>query len=208
MSSEQVELFAEAVRQPGATMEDLQDAVPPEQPQLSSTSRKVRWESPFMTSYWGRKHCYSMGTMLLFVICSEGLHLGEDFLSTIVHYIFSVHSVEVNEEEATEDNWTLLHYCAAYGNDRLASILIGKGADVNAPGRRGMLWTPLHLAVNGARINVIKVMLSHDRDGVTLDTTLQDSGARTALDIAREYNQKGCVQLLVDHESAKVSKEF
>ena len=28
-------------------------------------------------------------------------------------------------------NETLLHHCALYGNDRLANILIGRGADVN-----------------------------------------------------------------------------
>ena len=36
-------------------------------------------------------------------------------------------------------------------------------------------WTPLHRAVNYNQINVVKVMLSHDSDGVTLDTTLRDS---------------------------------
>ncbi|XP_065194878.1 uncharacterized protein LOC135826176 [Sycon ciliatum] len=54
-------------------------------------------------------------------------------------------------------------------------------------------------------------MLSHDSDGVTLDTTLRDSDGQTALDIARKYDYhdyEGCVQLLVDHESAKEAKQL
>ncbi|XP_065192293.1 unconventional myosin-XVI-like [Sycon ciliatum] len=197
MSSQEVDGFAREVRRRGATLESLQAAVPPEQPQLSSTSRKVTWTtSPSWT------FCYSMGTMLLLVICWEGHHLRDEILYTIVHYIFSVHSVEMDEQDETNLNWTLLHYCAVYGNDRLANILIGRGADVNV--QSSVRWTPLHYAVHCNKINVVKVMLSHDSDGVTLDTTLRDREGRTALDLARQKKNEGCVQLLVDHESAKV----
>ncbi|XP_065194934.1 uncharacterized protein LOC135826234 isoform X1 [Sycon ciliatum] len=51
-------------------------------------------------------------------------------------------------------------------------------------------------------------MLSHDSDGVTLDTTLRDDEGRTALDVARQVKREGCVQLLVDHESAKEAKQL
>ncbi|XP_065191801.1 espin-like protein [Sycon ciliatum] len=210
MSRQEVAGFAREVRRRGATLESLQSAVPPEQPQLSSTSRKVTWTSPYSSSpssstsspysYW--THCYSMGTMLLCVICLEGQHLRDEILYTIVHYIFSVHSVEMDEQDETHNNWTLLHHCAVCGNDRLANILIGRGADVNA--QNSLRWTPLHWAVFNNNINVVKVMLSHDSDGVTLDTTLRDSEGRTALDLARQRKHEGCVQLLVDHESAKV----
>ncbi|XP_065192848.1 uncharacterized protein LOC135823898 isoform X4 [Sycon ciliatum] len=201
MSSQEVEGFSQEVRRRGATLESLQAAVPPEQPQLSSTSRKVTWKSP--SSYprsW--THCYSMGTMLLFVICLEGQHLRDEILYTIVHYIFSVHSVEMDKQDEAYFNMTLLHYCAECGNDRLANILIGRGADVNAQSSSWRL-TPLHYAVCCKRINVVKVMLSHDSNGVTLDTTLRDKDGKTALDLARQYKNEGCVQLLVDHESAK-----
>ncbi|XP_065191802.1 espin-like protein [Sycon ciliatum] len=203
MSSQEVEGFSQEVRRRGATLESLQAAVPPEQPQLSSTSRKVTWKPP--SSYWTalNPYCYSMGTMLLFVICWEGQHLRDEILYTIVHYIFSVHSVEINEGDKTHYNWTLLHLCAMRGNDRLANILIGRGADVNVQDSRDRR-TPLHEAVRWNKINVVKVMLSHDSDGVTLDTTLRDRKGRTALDLAKEEKHEGCVQLLVDHESAKV----
>ncbi|XP_065187436.1 uncharacterized protein LOC135818042 [Sycon ciliatum] len=203
MSSQEVEGFAREVRRRGATLESLQAAVPPEQPQLSSTSRKVTWKPS--SSLWTR--CYSMGTMLLCVICFEGQHLRDEILYTIVHYIFSVHSVEMDEQDETHYNWTLLHHCALRGNDRLANILIGRGADVNVQDRVDRR-TPLHEAVRWNKINVVKVMLSHDSDGVTLDTTLRDGGGRTALDLARERNHEGCVQLLVDHESAKETKQL
>ncbi|XP_065192824.1 uncharacterized protein LOC135823887 isoform X3 [Sycon ciliatum] len=101
----------------------------------------------------------------------------------------------------------LLHYCALRGNDRLANILIGRGADVNVQESSWFRWTPLHEAVRWNKINVVKVMLSHDSDGVTLDTTLRDGEGKTALDLAREENHEGCVQLLVDHESAKAAKQ-
>ncbi|XP_065194656.1 uncharacterized protein LOC135825941 [Sycon ciliatum] len=51
-------------------------------------------------------------------------------------------------------------------------------------------------------------MLSHDSDGVTLDTTLRDSDGKTALDLARKQLYEECVQLLVDHESAKEAKQL
>ncbi|XP_065194350.1 uncharacterized protein LOC135825659 isoform X2 [Sycon ciliatum] len=203
MSSQDVEGFAVEVRRRDATTESLQAAVPPEQPQLSSTSRKVTWKP---LSILGTL-CYSMGTMLLCVICSEGEHLRDEVLYTIVHYIFSVHSVEVNEQDETNGNWTLLHWCALHGNDRLANILIRRGADVNVQDSV-LRFTPLHYAVYQKEINVVKVMLSHDSDGVTLDTTLRDSDGKTALDLARHHKHEGCVQLLVDHESAKEAKQL
>ncbi|XP_065192384.1 uncharacterized protein LOC135823464 [Sycon ciliatum] len=204
MSSQVVKGFAREVRRRGATLESLQAAVPPEQPQLSSTSRKVTWKSSSLP-YW-RTRCYSMGTMLLLVICWEGQHLHDEILYTIVHYIFSVHSVEMDEQDETSLNWTLLHYCALRGNDRLANILIRRGADVNVQ-TSFLRQTPLHEAVDMNNINFVKVMLSHDSDGVTLDTTLRDSEGRTALDLARQKKNEGCVQLLVDHESAKEAKQ-
>ncbi|XP_065191407.1 uncharacterized protein LOC135822541 isoform X2 [Sycon ciliatum] len=199
MSSQEVEGFAQEVQREDATSESLQAAVPPEQPQMSSTSRKVTWKSS--PSYWGT-HCYSMGTMLILVICLEGQHLRDEILYTIVHYIFSVHSVEVNEEDEKFYNRTLLHHCAGLGNDRLCSILIGRGADVNAQ-ESSTRWTPLHRAVNYNQINVVKVMLSHDSDGVTLDTTLRDSAGKTALDLAKERNREGFLVLLMNDESVK-----
>ncbi|XP_065192851.1 uncharacterized protein LOC135823901 [Sycon ciliatum] len=201
MSSQEVDGFAREVRRRGATLESLQAAVPPEQPQLSSTSRKVTWKPSPSFSSWTR--CYSMGTMLILVICLEGHHLREEILYTIVHYIFSVHSVEMDEQDETQFNMTPLHWCAVHGNDRLANILIGRGADVNVQDSVDR-WTPLHYAARWNKINVVKVMLSHDSDGVTLDTTLRDDEGRTALDLARKHDHEGCVQLLVDHESAKV----
>ncbi|XP_065191743.1 26S proteasome non-ATPase regulatory subunit 10-like isoform X1 [Sycon ciliatum] len=198
MSSQEVKGFAREVLREDATTESLQAAVPPEQPQLSSASRKVTWISS--SHPW--TYCYSMGTMLILVICCEGWRLRDEILSTIVHYIFSVHSVEVNEEDEIRHNWTLLHHCAWRGKDRLANILIGRGANINVQDSL-YRWTPLHYAVNHNRINVIKVILSHDSDGVTLDTTLRDREGRTALDLARQQQHEGFVQLLVEHESAK-----
>ncbi|XP_065191744.1 ankyrin repeat and SOCS box protein 7-like isoform X2 [Sycon ciliatum] len=157
MSSQEVKGFAREVLREDATTESLQAAVPPEQPQLSSASRKVTWISS--SHPW--TYCYSMG-----------------------------------------HNWTLLHHCAWRGKDRLANILIGRGANINVQDSL-YRWTPLHYAVNHNRINVIKVILSHDSDGVTLDTTLRDREGRTALDLARQQQHEGFVQLLVEHESAK-----
>ena len=39
--------------------------------------------------------------MLILVICCEGQHLRDEILYTIVHYIFSVHSVEMDEQDET-----------------------------------------------------------------------------------------------------------
>ncbi|XP_065191920.1 uncharacterized protein LOC135823013 [Sycon ciliatum] len=145
MSSQEVARFAQEVRRRGATLESLQAAVPPELPQLSSTSRKVTWKPSQYLSY-----------------------------------------------PSSSSSWT---FCYSMGER----------------------WTPLHWAVYRNKINVVKVMLSHDSDGVTLDTTLRDrldntvlddimltQTGRTAFDLARKHDHEGCVQLLVDHESAKM----
>ena len=70
MSSQDVEGFAVEVRRRDATTESLEAAVPPEQPQLSSASRKVTWES---SSSW-KTCCYSMGVsrVLLYSVCVWG----------------------------------------------------------------------------------------------------------------------------------------
>ncbi|XP_065179857.1 uncharacterized protein LOC135810296 isoform X3 [Sycon ciliatum] len=76
------------------------------------------------------------------------------------------------------------------------------------PQRTGQLgWTPLHCAVILNKMNVVKVILSHDMDGVTLDTARLDIHGDTALDIAKQSGHDECVQLLTQHEADKEKKK-
>ena len=67
-----------------------------------------------------------------------------------------------------------LHVTAAHGNDRLAELLLGQGADINAEDRTG--WTALHLAARAGHLNMVQLLL--------------DSGAS-----ARSRNNHGRVPL-------------
>ncbi|MGQ0732182.1 MAG: ankyrin repeat domain-containing protein [Acidobacteriota bacterium] len=69
---------------------------------------------------------------------------------------------------------------AAFSKDRpeLLELLIGHGADVNAPDRKGM--TGLHVAAKTGFVKGVEILL-----GGGADTTLKDNAGRTALAIAR-----------------------
>ena len=57
------------------------------------------------------------------------------------------------------ENWTALHYAAAYGHIRIAEILIEGGAEVNAVTSSGA--TPLALATEYGHESVISLLLSY-----------------------------------------------
>ncbi|XP_065179847.1 uncharacterized protein LOC135810290 isoform X2 [Sycon ciliatum] len=199
---ETVKKFADAVSEKGRAMYEIWALVFNVLHLLHSTgAEKVRWTTPA-----GLTYSYTLGVTMLLVLCYCGEHLGDEMMQGLVDYILHFKSVDVNEEDKTTNNRTLLHHCTGTGNARLAKLLIERGACLNAQSSLGR-YTPLHYAVMLNRINVVKVILSHDSDGVTLDTALLTLLGRTALDIAKLFDHDECVQLLTQHEADKAKKK-
>ncbi|XP_065179854.1 ankyrin repeat and protein kinase domain-containing protein 1-like isoform X1 [Sycon ciliatum] len=170
---------------------------------LHSTGvQKVRWTPPGYTF----TSSYTLGVTMIVVLCDCGEHLSDEMMQGLVDYILHFKSVDVNEEDDTSNNWTLLHQCVWTGNARLAKLLMERGACLNAQDS-STGWTPLHCAVILNKMNVVKVILSHDMDGVTLDTARLDIHGDTALDIAKQSGHDECVQLLTQHEADKEKKK-
>ncbi|XP_065179849.1 ankyrin-1-like isoform X2 [Sycon ciliatum] len=200
---ETVKKFADAVSEKGRAMYEIWALVFNVLHLLHSTgAEKVRWSPP---GHEG-KCSYTLGVTMILVLCFCGEHLGDEMMQGLVDYILHFKSVDVNEEDKTKDNSTLLHHCAATGKARLAKLLIERGACLNA--QTIPRYTPLHLAVLWNKINVVKVILSHDSDGVTLNTALLDKYGFTALGTAKLYGRDECVQLLTQHEADKAKKKI
>ncbi|XP_065195890.1 uncharacterized protein LOC135827293 [Sycon ciliatum] len=163
----------------------------------STGAEKVRWSPPS----WNTTTCScTLGVTVIIVLCYCGEHLSDEMMQGLVDYILDFKYVDVNEEDKTDYNWTLLHHCAEAGNARLAKLLIERSACLNAQAS-GARWTPLHYAVDRNKISVVKVILSHASDSINLDTTLLDRYYRTALDLAKERGYNECVQLITQHEA-------
>ncbi|XP_065179875.1 ankyrin repeat and SAM domain-containing protein 3-like [Sycon ciliatum] len=199
---ETVKKFADAVSEKARAIHEIWALVFNILHLLHSTgAEKVRWTTPGYTFTCS----YTLGVTMIAVLCYCGKHLSDEMMQGLVDYILHFKSVDVNEED-TDFNWTLLHHCAVTGNARLAKLLIERGACLNAQTSL-YRWTPLHCAVFWNKINVVKVILSHDSDGVTLDTALLDLDGCTALDTAKLYGLDECVQLLTQHEADKAKKK-
>lgn len=54
--------------------------------------------------------------------------------------------------------WTPLHFASVRGHGNVAQLLINKGADVNVE-TFGSRWTPLWLAINNNRLEVIRLLI-------------------------------------------------
>ncbi|XP_065179051.1 uncharacterized protein LOC135809596 [Sycon ciliatum] len=201
---ETVKKFADAVSEKGRAMYEIWALVFNVLHLLHSTgAEKVTLSPP---GHEG-KCSYTLGVTMIAVLCYCGEHLGDEMMQGLVDYILHFKSVDVNEEDKTDNNRTLLHHCALTGNARLAKLLIERGACLNAQ-ESLFRQTPLHDAVFEKKINVVKVILSHDSDGVTSDTALLDWVGCTALDVAKFYGNDECVQLLTQHEADKAKKKI
>ncbi|XP_065179834.1 receptor-interacting serine/threonine-protein kinase 4-like isoform X2 [Sycon ciliatum] len=200
---ETVKKFADAVSEKGRAMYEIWALVFNVLHLLQSIgAERVRW-SPLGAVI---PFSYTLGVTMILVLCHCGEHLGDEMMQGLVDYILHFKTVDVNEEDKTKANWTLLHHCAYKGNARLAKLLIERGACLNTQSSMGR-FTPLHWAVYMNKINVVKVILSHDSDSVTLDTALLDWNGDTALDLAKLRGHDECVQLLTQHAADKAKKK-
>ena len=83
----------------------------------------------------------------------------------------------------------VMYYPAIRGDQEIAALLLGKGAEINA-GAGGN--TALHGAVLFGQVAMVRWLLEHGAD-----PALMDYNGKTALELARENNQGAIVELLI-----------
>jgi ankyrin repeat protein len=83
-----------------------------------------------------------------------------------------------------------LHVAAAEGHTELISLLLDRGADINARDHSG--YTPLHWAVMVRRLAAAKLLIDQGAD-----LEADDNDGRTALFWARETNNSELEALLL-----------
>ena len=67
----------------------------------------------------------------------------------------------------SHDGWTALHLASFFGHGEIASLLIARGADVNARSRSARFATsntPLHAAAANGQTAVAEILLDHGAD--------------------------------------------
>jgi uncharacterized protein len=92
------------------------------------------------------------------------------------------------------DGWTPLHLAAFFGHADLAAALLKRGASVDARSTNAMRNTPLHAAVAGRRIEVIRLLLARNAD-----VNARQEGGWTALHGAAQNGDRDAVEALLAH---------
>lgn len=103
---------------------------------------------------------------------------------------------------AQPDGMTALHWAAARGDARLASMLIFAGARVEAVTRNGN-YTPLHIATKGGKSAVVKALL----DAGANPNSATTSGGATALHFAAEQGNVEAIGALIAKGAKVDAKE-
>ncbi|XP_065180224.1 uncharacterized protein LOC135810661 [Sycon ciliatum] len=125
---ETVKKFTDAVSEEGRVIHEIWALVFNILHLLQSIgAERVRWTPPI----WG-SCSYTLGVMMIVVLCYCGQNLSDEMMQGLVGCILDFKTVDVNEEDKTYYNWTLLHHCVVSGNARLAKLLIEHGACLNA----------------------------------------------------------------------------
>jgi tetratricopeptide (TPR) repeat protein len=104
-----------------------------------------------------------------------------------VHKLLS----EGADPTSTDDKFgaTPLHWASYGGHQKVALLLLDKGANVNATNKDRR--TPLMLAAGSGRRDVVELLLRHKAE-----VTIKDKDGKTALDWAKNKNDRSIVKLL------------
>ncbi|MCF2133849.1 hypothetical protein SAMN04487769_1372 [Burkholderia sp. b14] len=97
--------------------------------------------------------------------------------------------------EVNKSGWTPLHYAATTGQDEVVKLLIDHSAYIDAASPNGT--TPLMMAARGGHITTVKLLLDEGAD-----LTLKNQLELTAIDFAKQYNQKD----IADSLAARLEK--
>jgi ankyrin repeat protein len=87
-----------------------------------------------------------------------------------------------------------LHAAVAGGNAGAVSLLLSRGADVNAIQHAG--WTPLHGAAQAGHLEILRLLLEHGAE-----TSARNDDGSTALALAERHGRDAAVALLREVEA-------
>lgn len=92
-------------------------------------------------------------------------------------------------------NKSVLHYCAAKGDERTCRILLHNGANVNATDWAGQ--TPLHYAVLGRNAKIVSAMLEREDVECNAEDTSLSGGGASPLSMAVRMDLPQVVDMLL-----------
>lgn len=98
-------------------------------------------------------------------------------------------------------NQTLLHYASLYDNERVAELLVQKGALLNAIGGEYNA-TPLHTAIRYGHLELAVYLIKSNTP-----LNIQDKYGETPLDIAIRLDYTNIIQLLKEHGAKEKSND-
>jgi ankyrin repeat protein len=122
-------------------------------------------------------------TVDLFTGCAAGL----------VPYV--LRQIDANPgllEAHSSDGWTPLHLAAFFGQAELAKGLLNRGVNVDVRSSNAMRNTPLHAAVAGRQIELMRLLLENGADAGA-----KQEGGWTALHAAAQNGDREMVELLI-----------
>jgi uncharacterized protein len=90
------------------------------------------------------------------------------------------------------DGFTPLHLAAFFGKPEAVTLLLARGAEVDARGRGWMTGTPLHSAVSARHVDVVEILLA-----AGADPNARQSGGWTPLHGAAHNGDVASVALLL-----------
>ena len=93
--------------------------------------------------------------------------------------------------------WTPLHLAAYFGHEPVAAALIAAAADVNRRSHNDHGHTPLHAAVSGEQLNVVKFLIKHGTEVVA-----RDAGGSTAVHLAAHAGFTDILLILLERGAA------
>jgi len=117
------------------------------------------------------------------------LHLAAFFGHAKIVELLLAHDADVAARSRNANGHTPLQAALAGNFKLVAGLLIGAGADVNAPDAAG--WRPLHLAAAHNNVEAIKALIAQGAD-----VTMGNGEGHTPLTIAQEKNHREAAALL------------
>jgi ankyrin repeat protein len=85
------------------------------------------------------------------------------------------------------------------GEKDVARLLLGHGADANHSDVHE--WTPLHVALEGVRDDIVRLLLDH---GALADTNYPDNHGLIPLHVILRQGHRNLAWLLLDHGTTRI----